>query len=154
MRCVGVVILTLLAAPAVEALDVYHWVDDAGVVHYSQWRPAVPATEFQLLTLEENHPAGQVDEDLYRIEEQAAIMRDLWQEIERKRAARRERERAIPPPAVVYYPQFSGFAFAPFGHAGFAGHPHAFHPPTPQKAPEPQPEPMRSLPFRPPGGPR
>jgi hypothetical protein len=29
MRCVGVVILTLLAAPAVEALDVYHWVDDA-----------------------------------------------------------------------------------------------------------------------------
>lgn len=153
MRCVGVALLTLLAAPTLEALDVYRWVDDAGVVHFSQWRPAADTAEVRMLTLEDTDTTSQIDEDLYAVEEQAEIMRELWQEIERKRADRREEEeRAAPPPAVVYYPEFFGHAFAPLRHGRF---PNRFHPRgRARPAPEPEPEPMRSVPFRPPGGPR
>lgn len=131
-----------IALPA-AAYEIYTWVDEDGVVHYSQWAPEDTDAEVAKLDFEPTNPLGyDPAEDDYSIENQAERIGEQWRAIAEEKAAREEAARAA---AIeerlaelerrdafrepVYRPVVS--TFLPFGHRRlkphFAGRFHGFH---------------------------
>ena len=100
--CLAVTSGRVTAAP----FEVYHWVDEQGVDHYSQERPPAEVTGVRVLLLEDTTPTEfDPEEDLYGVEEQAIRMAALREEMQQRREAAAERERTAPRPPVVIYPE-------------------------------------------------
>lgn len=65
-------VLVLASAPAMSA-EVYRWVDDDGVVHYSQWAPESRQEELATIDMPTSTPEDyDPDEDPYSVLNQAA----------------------------------------------------------------------------------
>jgi len=138
----------LLTAVPGYAQEVYRWVDENGVVNFSDTAPAAPAAAVDILALENPEPAGQdPEEDIYDVAGQAERMQALREEMAREREARRERQRnsaqqpAAQPSESVRY-----------------GYPYTYpaYPRPPMKPParppgKPTPEPYETSTLRPPG---
>jgi hypothetical protein len=143
-------IIVLLAAwPLVSpawAYEVYHWIDENGVAHYSQDQPPDGIPGVTRLQLEDTTPAGyDPAEDRYGVEQQARRMAELRESMdERREEARQRRQSAPPPPVVIYqdpYPYYSNRLWLP--------------PVYPWPPPPPEPPiavPYRTSTFAPPGG--
>ena len=99
----GFLLTTLLVAP-VAATEVYRWVDENGVTHFSQMPPDLLVTGVSQQTLRDTRPSDyDPEQDIYGIEAQAERMQQLRDERKEKRLARLEREReAQKQPAVQY----------------------------------------------------
>ena len=91
------VLCALLPGTTAGAGELYRWVDDDGVVNFSQWAPADSRVEATTLYIaaenaEDYDPAA----DDYSIENQAKRTGDVWQKVKDRRAAaeelRRQRE--------------------------------------------------------------
>jgi hypothetical protein len=91
--------------------EVYRWVDDEGVVHFSQTRPMAPDTEVEALSIEDDRPSDYDPEaDIYGVAEQAERMQALREEMAAKRADALERNRRQPSPVIVRSePEYVGF---------------------------------------------
>jgi hypothetical protein len=148
MKTVHTITLILAACLGISsgfAYEVYHWVDENGVAHYSQDKPADSVPGVRILQLEDTTPAGfDPEEDRYGVEQQAERMADLRESMNERRDAARERRQSAPPvPMVIYqdpYPYYSNRLWLPPAY------------PWPPARPEPPvPVPYRTATLAPPG---
>jgi len=147
MKLTGIVLflLTCLGSMPVLATEVYHWVDENGVSHYSQNAPGTDVAGVSKMTLEDTTPPDyDPEEDIYGVEAQAERMALLREEMAEKREAQRERERNAPQQPVVQYQQPSyGYGYSDFLYP-------PYYPRPPLRPVQPI-EPAPTFPFRPPG---
>ena len=137
-------LLAFLASMPVLATEVYHWVDENGVPHYSQNVPTADVTGVSIIILEDTTPPDyDPEEDRYGVEAQAERMALLREEMAEKREAQRERQRNAPQQPVVQYQQPYQY-----GYSSFLRPPYY---PSPPLRPEPFIEPLPVLPFSPRG---
>lgn len=139
--------LTGFPPAAAEAQEVYRWVDENGVVNFSDRAPpAAVAADVGTLTLEDTRPAGyEAEQDVFNIEATA-------ERTQARREALRERQPA--PPVVVQYPEQSNTGYPwgyPYGYPPLR--PGGKPPFRPPQRPPPQPEPPAddTSTWRPPG---
>jgi hypothetical protein len=153
---VGVAVLA--AAQPAPAQEIYRWVDEQGVVHFSDTAPGGASGEISTLTLDGSPPAAyDPEQDIYNLAATGQRMQALRDEMAAQRDARRERA-AAQPPVVVQYPeqQHSGYANGylygyPRPPGGHPGRP-PFRPPH-GPPPGTQPPVDETSTWRPPGRP-
>lgn len=97
-------LLAIFAAEALSAAEIFHWVDENGVHHYSQVAPRTETEDVSTLSLSE--PAAgsyDPDADIYGVAAQQERMKAMREEMEQKRQAARERQRQeAQRPAIIY----------------------------------------------------
>jgi len=106
-----IAIITLFAVLAgsggpvsASSFEVYHWVDENGVEHYSQDPPPEDVRGVRLMQLEDTTPTGfDPEEDIYGVDQQAERIAALREEMQQRREAAIERQRLAPRPPVVIY---------------------------------------------------
>lgn len=100
----------LAIAPAAAAdIEVYRWVDEEGVVHFSQTRPMAPEAAVETLSLSDQRPSDYDPEaDIYGVAEQAERMQALREERAEKRAEALERKRRQPQVITRPEPEYIG----------------------------------------------
>ena len=92
IKVVTLVLLVLIANTNVAASDIYHWVDEDGIAHYSQFKPAIGTANVGKQKLENKAPPGDGEvEDIYNVEAQEKRMATLREEREQGRKNSRER---------------------------------------------------------------
>ena len=147
MKSTGLVLflLAFLASMPVLATEVYHWVDENGVSHYSQNAPATDVDGVSIMILEDTTPPDyDPEEDRYGVEAQAERMASLREEMAEKREAQRERQRNTPQQPVVQYQQ-------PYQYGGYSPFWQPPYYPSPPLRPVQPIAPAPTFPFRPPG---
>ncbi|NND58084.1 MAG: DUF4124 domain-containing protein [Xanthomonadales bacterium] len=136
------------ACTQVLATEIYHWVDENGVSHYSQSAQAGSPDGVKTMTLDDTAPPDyDPDEDRYGVAAQAERMTLLRKEMDEKREAERDRRRnaaAQQPVVRQSYPVNSGYG--PFWRP-----PYRPVPPVEPRPPVPEPYPTSTL--KPPGVP-
>jgi len=99
----GFLLTVLLAAPA-TATEIYKWVDENGVTHFSQMPPDLSITGVSQPTLHDTRPSDyDPEQDIYGVEAQAERMQQLRDEKREKRQAWLEREREAQKRQAVQY---------------------------------------------------
>jgi hypothetical protein len=139
---------------AAHAAEVYHWVDENGVHHFSQTQPDEPSGDVSTMAVESEPPPGYDPEaDIYGVEQQQERMAEIRAEMESRRQERlEERRRAARQQQPVQYAPQSGYSYS-FPGFWYPGYPD--RPPVRPEPPEPPVvEPHPSVPFRPPGSPK
>jgi len=140
------VLLAGMAAAPVFAIEVYRWVDENGVIHFSQSAPPATVPGVETMTVEDSAPPGyDPDEDRYQVAAQAEKMAQLRAEMDKKREMAQEQSPTTPQPPVTQYQQ-SGYWPLPNYYPG----------PPVRPRPPPRPEPPIEIPYptntlRPPG---
>lgn len=149
LRRIFFVSLVALAAIPAFATEVYRWVDDNGVVHFSQTEPPGNNTGVEKMNLDDSPPPGyDPEEDRYQVEAQAEQMALLRAEMDKKRELAREQKLNTPqPPPVTQYQDFPYWQ-VPY----YPGRPIGPRPPPRPEPPIERPYPTDTL--RPPGGAR
>ena len=137
-----------------SAFELYHWVDENGIKHFSQWKPEEESADVVELTVEDNAPAGyDPGEDRYNLAATQAAMEDVWNEHNRRREESMNRRAAERDSTVNVVHYEEPYAYSDHWYAGypvFPAHPPFPRPPKPPMRPHPAP-PIESVPFRPPG---
>ena len=110
---------TLTVVAHVEATEIYKWVDEEGVVHFSDTKPADAASVESLRVHQSNAPEYDPADDPYSIHNQAKRVGETWERLEKDREARREkrREEALRQPTYVYQPYdpyYTGYRYPYF----------------------------------------
>lgn len=140
---------TLPAATAV-ARDYYRWVDDNGVVHFSEDAPAGEVEQLQKIKLDDPPLTQPSRDDPFNIEatqeRTQAYREDLNERRARARENRMELERIAAQQKVVHYHQQGSYVPAWYTR------PLRPRPPAARPPERPRPEPYESVPYRPPGG--
>lgn len=141
------------AALAAQETEVYRWVDDNGVIHFSQNEPSGKVGTVEKMTLEDTTPRDyDPEEDLYGVEALAEEMTLLREEMAEKREQAEERRLSASSQPVVQYQQSDDYAYPFYGRSSyFPGIRPPFKPRPPMRPRPPRPDPYPSLPFRPPG---
>ena len=146
---ITVVSLALLTAFPALATEVYHWVDENGVSHFSQNAPASNVEGVKTVTLDDTAPPDyDPEEDRYGVAAQAERMAELRKEMAEKREANQDRRRnaaARQPAAKYQQPVQNGYPIL--------GRPPYYPGYRPPVKPEPpvRPEPYPTEVLRPPG---
>lgn len=151
------IVMTLgLLAGAVPAMadQVYRWVDENGVVNFSDTAPgsAQAGAEVNTLTLEDTAPRDyDPGQDIYNVAAQAERMQALRDEMEQEREARREQQRRIQSQPAAPYPSGVNDGY-PYEFPAY-GRPPLEPPGRPPARPpsRPVPEPYDTSTLRPPG---
>lgn len=159
------VLLSLMVAwPLHAAADqIYHWVDEQGVNHYSQSPPPAVQDDVRTLEVDGSQPASyNPEEDRYHVAAQAEAMQALRDEMAEDRKERLKAAERSASNTVVYYPQEqagNAILYPPGGYRPRPpgrppGHGHRPKPPEGGRPdrPTPLPEeitPPASKPFRP-----
>jgi len=95
--------LALSLAPwPVNAVEVYQWTDENGVVHFSQWAPTDPEEkDVSKLEVDGSPPPGYDPEaDLYNIKGNQEYMESLWSDLEKRQEESRNRQAASGPQII------------------------------------------------------
>ena len=143
--------LNLLPGASAWAQEVYRWVDEDGVVNFSDTAPPAADEAFATLRLEDTTPKGyDPEQDLYNVAAQAERMQALREDMERQREERRERLRDAPARSPEQYPEGVRYGY-PYGYPAYA-RPPARPPERPPIGPRPpRPEPYETSTLKPPG---
>lgn len=104
-------LIVLHSYSSVSAAEVFHWIDENGVIHFSQWAPDNVVDVAKLVVHTNNPPGYDPLEDPYSIRNQAERTSETWKALEarkeeRREKVRKEREQYIrnsPPPYDYYY---------------------------------------------------
>lgn len=133
---IGVFLIALIAAAMiapVDASEVYTWIDESGVTHFSQWPPDRFSPRVNRIEIEPTNPSDyDPHADPYSIQNQAKRINASWLAFEEKRAvqaaARRQAEaqraeRAAYLPSSSYEPHrhYLGPILFPFRRQPFFG---------------------------------
>jgi hypothetical protein len=141
--------LVAFTGPA-TAQEVYRWVDEDGVVNFSDTVPGAAAGDVDTLQLEDTGPRDyDPEEDLYNVAEQAERMQTLRQEMAEAREARRERRQETTRQPAVQYPQGVRYGY-PYGYPAYGRPPHRPPGKPPIGGRPPRPEPYETSTLRPP----
>lgn len=109
------VFLSGLIASVVHATEVYRWVDDNGVVHFSQTAPNQVKAEVDKLALQDTRPSDyDPDQDIYGVAEQAERMKALREGMEEKRQENLKRQRETANQTVIQYRQPERYGYPVF----------------------------------------
>jgi len=121
-----------LAASTASGTEVYHWVDENGVVHFSQSAPPGNVSGVELMVLDNTQPAPDPEADLYGVQAQAERMALVREEMAKKQELARERQRNAARQPVTPYQQ-------PYDYpvSGYWGYPRPPSRPRPPQRPEP-----------------
>lgn len=107
------------------ASDIYRWVDDDGVVHFSDTAPADETNVERLRVNSANPTDYDPADDPYSIRKQAERIGEIWSRLEERREKRREkrREAAERQPIYAYQPDYP-YRYYPPGYyvPGRPGH--------------------------------
>ena len=88
----ALVLTGLAMSNAAKADEIFRWVDDEGVVHFSQWAPPQDIDNVATLIVHSTNPPDyDPANDPYSIGNQAARTSETWQALEAQREDRRER---------------------------------------------------------------
>ena len=121
-RNTWVFVLAFLACGPVYANEIYRWVDENGVVNFSQTAPPSQDVAPEVVEIEEDRPSDWDPEaDIYGVEEQAARMLARREEMDKKRQERidqKNREQSLTAPQyrepeTYNYPFFWGTGIRP-----------------------------------------
>lgn len=154
----ALVVLTGFALGAAEAQEVYRWVDENGVVNFSDRAPsAAPETGVSTLTLEDDSSvAYDPGQDLFNIQSTQERTQALREELQGQREARRERNASQP--VVVQQPEQRNYGYPwdyPYGYPSLRPRPPigpGGKPPwRPPERPRPEPPADDTATWRPPG---
>jgi hypothetical protein len=106
----------LLLVPAVffavnaDAGEIYRWVDEQGIVHFSDTMPADNSKVESLYVGKTNPPDYDPSKDPYSITNQAERIGENWSRLEEERQARRDKRREELPREPVYaYPPYDPY---------------------------------------------
>jgi hypothetical protein len=151
-----IVSVALTALQSAAAQEIYRWVDEQGVVHFSDTAPAAESGDVSTVTLDDTRPANyDPEQDIYNLEATEQRMQALRDELAAEREARRERA-AAQPPVVVQYPEQQHYGYPydyPYGYprppGGYPGKP-PFRPPH-RPPPGTEPPADDTSTWRPPG---
>lgn len=96
----------------VRADEVFHWVDENGVVHFSQWAPDDVANISTVVVSGDNPPGYDPLEDPYSVRNQAERVNKTWQALEERKEERLEKKREARQspgnyPAPPYYDPYA-----------------------------------------------
>lgn len=111
-----VLMAAAFSAPA-GAAEIYHWVDESGVPHYSQWAPPEDEPSVSTMNVQGGATSG-LGGDVYPVDEIARQTAQLREQREEARAERRERARDTQSSPVVIYQQPVANAAFPLGFPG------------------------------------
>jgi hypothetical protein len=76
--------------PAI-ADEIFHWVDEDGIMHFSDWAPADNTVEVSKLIVSNSNPPGyDPNQDQNSILEQAERMNERWSELQERQDERRK----------------------------------------------------------------
>ena len=89
-RIVTLVVLAVFASINAPASEIYHWVDENGVQHFSQYKPAGDVPNVSQQIMKDATPPGD-GEDVYNVEEHEKRMAAWREERDKKREEARER---------------------------------------------------------------
>ena len=151
-RCLPILLVFCLPAltwtvPA-AAQEVYRWVDENGIVNFSDTAPAAAAADVRTLILEDNVPPDYDPEaDIYNVAAQAERMQAMREQMDKQREERRERQRDAPSQPAVQYQQGVQYGY-PYGYPAYPWPP--FRPPA-RPPVKPRHEPYEISTLRPPG---
>ena len=84
-------LVAVIASTKAAAMEIYHWVDENGVSHFSQYQPGDDTQNVSAKKLEDTTP-DQV-EDVYNLEEHEKRMTAWREEREKERKETRERKK-------------------------------------------------------------
>ena len=123
----------VLGSPSV-AIEVFKWVDEDGVVHFSDEKPPEAKPDLSSIYIASSNPSGyDPAEDYYSIRNQAARTNAAYKEVEKRREARAEkraeaaeRAREQRRQAAFSYREPVRTYISPFA---LFGHPFRRHPP-------------------------
>lgn len=146
------VLLAALSSP-LAAQQIYRWVDDAGVVHFSDQPPEARPDGLSTLEIDVTAPeAYDPDADIFNIESTAARTQARREELQEQRELRLEQARSRAASAPRYPEQPPGDAYGyPWGYPAYGRPPRPGPPPRPRPPPRPQPLPDDTSTLRPPG---
>jgi len=138
-------LLVLLASSPAVVAEVFHWVDENGVSHYTQSAPPSDVEGVSQVILEDTRSSDyDPDEDRYGIKAQAERMASLREELKENREAQRERQRnAAAQQPVQYRDPY------PYGRSMFWQPP--YYPRPPVRPELPIAVPYETATLRPPG---
>jgi hypothetical protein len=94
---------------AMAETEVYHWVDENGVSHFTQSAPSADVGGVRRMTVEDTRPPDyDPNEDRYGVAQQQERMAALREEMNEKREAeaKRQRDAAARQPAVQYVDRY------------------------------------------------
>jgi hypothetical protein len=142
-------LLGSLAATPLPAEEIYRWVDENGVVNFSDTAPAARSRSVSTVAVEDTRPSDYDPEaDIYNVEAQAERMQALREEMQARREARLEEERNAAQRTPAQSAQPVGYALPPW----WWDRPGYGKPPRPPERPQPPiPEPYPTSTLRPPG---
>lgn len=110
-------ILLGTAQPALGS-EIFHWVDEDGVRHFSDWAPKDSSVEVTKVVLADTNPSGyDPASDPNSILDQAQRVNEIWQDIKAEKEERRDERleqarQARSEPSVQYDgPGYSGFPY-------------------------------------------
>ncbi len=112
MRILATLFIAGICAGPSLAGEVFTWIDDEGVVHFSQWAPQNTSAVKTLRTISRNPADYDPGADPYSIQNQAVRVNETWSKIEERNAElrkRREEEQervARLQPPVYNYPDY------------------------------------------------
>ena len=93
--------------------EIFHWVDEDGILHYSDWAPTNTDIEVRKVVISESNPPDyDPDEDPNSILDQASRTNERWQELKEQKEERREQRRELaaeprnPAPVEYYEPYY------------------------------------------------
>lgn len=94
--CTLIVMLASVAGNRAHAYEIFKWVDENGVVHFSESRPeAAPAPVEKLYIPATNPPGYDASEDYWSVLNQAARIGEQWMALEKELEEEEARERAL-----------------------------------------------------------
>jgi hypothetical protein len=146
LRSILFVLLAGLVVAPVFAIEIYRWVDENGVVHFSQTEPPGNDAGVKKMNLEDSTPSSyDPDQDRYNVEAQAEQMALIRAEMDKKRELAREQKLNTPQPPPVTQYQNAPYWQVPY----YPGRPIGPRPPPRPEPPIERPYPTATL--RPPG---
>ena len=115
--------MALFLAPwPANAVEVYQWTDENGVVHFSQWAPTEPEKDVSTLEVDGSQPPGyDPEQDLYNVEANQKYMESLWSDREKRQQENRDRQ-AVQGPQIIQqtitpeygaWPLYPGYGLRP-----------------------------------------
>jgi len=147
-------IISTLAALAVFsctqllATEIYSWVDENGVQHFTQYRPGGDTPNVSTQQLEDTAPPGDGQpEDVYNLEEHEKRMAAWREEREQNRKDARESKQQAPQ-QQVRYPEQNNRYIRPYWYPPIYGRPPVKPPPKPEHPIEKPRAPPHNVPPR------
>jgi len=142
-KTIGLFVLGFVLSTIVTAAEIYHWVDENGVSHYSQYKPASDTPGVSTQKMETSRPSGDGQaEDVYHLEAHEKRMTAWREQRQKERDESRDRKRQDSQQLQIQYPQ-SQSSYR--GRRGF----YNYRPPNHPRPPIVKPRPASILPNPP-----